>query len=216
MPDELLHSGAECLVVAASLVEESAALGVIRSTYGLNKDVLFTHSPIPQRPNVPLNTNAGFDLRLRRGFCRFLAEFSKLLPARLFADDAFMQPGSRVGPKCIGRTRRDSQEVGSLLIGQPGEIPELNEFGRLGLDLRQLVESLVQGDQVVVRWSSGRIDVAELQPFEVSSAFERVLAVSVIDEDPPHRFGGRGEEVRTAVPVFGFVAVDQTEIRFMD
>jgi hypothetical protein len=136
MPDELLHSGAERLVVAASLVEESAALGVIRPTYGLNKDVLFTHSPIPQRHNVPLNISAGFDLRLRRGFCRFLAEFSQLLLAGLFADDAFVQPGSRVGPKCIGRTRRNSQELGRLPICQPGEIPELNEFGRLGLDLR--------------------------------------------------------------------------------
>jgi hypothetical protein len=49
-----------------------------------------------------------------------------------------------------------------------------------------------------------------------TAPLESLLVASPIHQDAPHRLGRRRVEVAPAVPLLGFVGVDQSEVRFMD
>ena len=45
---------------------------------------------------------------------------------------------------------------------------------------------------------------------------DAVLAAGIVDEDAPHRLGGRGEEMSAAVPVRFAMRSHQPQVRFVD
>ena len=58
----------------------------------------------------------------------------------------------------------------------------------------------MQCEQIDVRLGNRRFDVVELDPLPVAAGFRGSLVPCLIHEYSPHRFGGRGEEMPSAVP----------------
>ena len=60
-----------------------------------------------------------------------------------------LEPGAGVGPGKVGGPGRDAEHLRGLGDRQAGEVAELDQLGRSGVDIRQLSERLVEGEQVV-------------------------------------------------------------------
>src|SRR5262249_56908229 len=60
------------------------------------------------------------------------------------------EPGPGVGPPRIGRARRHAEGFGTLRQGEAAEVPQLHEFGELGVLAGQPRQGVVQGREVVV------------------------------------------------------------------
>ena len=62
----------------------------------------------------------------------------------------------------------------------------------------------------------GVFDVGQIELVSAATVFLGLLAAGVFDENPPHRFGGGGEEMPAAVPAAGLFGIDQPEPGFMN
>src|SRR5262245_26926784 len=56
-----------------------------------------------------------------------------------------LEPRTSVGPVPVGGGRRDAENLGRLLSGQPGKVAEFDELGLLRVGSGELVEGLVEG-----------------------------------------------------------------------
>ena len=76
----------------------------------------------------------------------------------------------------------------------------------------QLVERLVDGEDFLGR--RDRLDLLrpELFPGDSSAGLPTAFVTRVLDEHPPHGFGGGGEEVSAAVPAFGALLIDKPHV----
>jgi hypothetical protein len=63
--------------------------------------------------------------------------------------------------------------------------------------------------------SGGDLDLVHVQPLLAAAVFGAALAPGAVHQDVPHRFGRRGEEVASSVPLLPFRA-DQPQPGFMD
>jgi hypothetical protein len=105
------------------------------------------------------------------------------------------QPGPGVGPVPLGRSRRNPLYGSGLLDGQPGENSELDDLGCGSIDCGQFDECLVEVEQFVADRQRDAIAVGELAPLSVATMTLAPLLPRLVDENPPHRFGGGGEKV---------------------
>src|SRR5689334_7392856 len=58
------------------------------------------------------------------------------------------EPGPCVGPILVGGSWRDAEDGRGLRDGQAGKVAELDHFRSPGLDGREPVESLVEGEEI--------------------------------------------------------------------
>src|SRR5262245_18192335 len=74
---------------------------------------------------------------------------------RAFALQAAEQPDPGVGPDGVGLAGRHPEHRGRLFDGQPGEVVQLDQLGRLRVRGRELLQRLVHGDDVLERAGDG-------------------------------------------------------------
>ena len=130
-----------------------------------------------------------------------------------------LEPGAGIGPGEVGGPGRDAKHRRSLRDRHAGEVPEPDQLGRSGVDIRQLPEHLVEGEQVAgvfVGFLSGNEIEVERHAGSASSVLDSTLATGVLDQNPPHRLGGDGEEVAAAVPRLANLGPDDAQIRFVN
>ncbi len=109
------------------------------------------------------------------------------------------KPGSGVSPLLAGEVDGDSQCSRDLLVPQAGELAELDHLGRDRVFLRQPTEGVVQGQEIFIRVGGRRVD--QVHPTKVAAPLLPRLPPRGVDQDAPHGFGRRGEEVAPAVPL---------------
>ena len=93
------------------------------------------------------------------------------------------EPGPGVGPVLVGGGRGDPEDLGGLPDGQPGEEPELDEFGLPGVLPGELLERVVQCEQVEVGPPDRRPDVGEVEPAPVPAGLQAPLAAGLLDRE---------------------------------
>jgi hypothetical protein len=126
-----------------------------------------------------------------------------------------VQPCPSVRPYSIRRAWRYSKHLRRPVHRQPGEVPQLHELGRLGVFGGQASESGVEGEKIVsIIWSRDG-DVVKGYASAITPVLGSALSPSGVDQNAPHRLGGRGEEVPATLPVWGQLDIDQPQIRLM-
>ena len=78
--------------------------------------------------------------------------------------------------------------------------------------LFQLLKRFIEGQQI--EWVSGRDidhigDVIQIMPCAQTDCLSRQLTSRLFNQDSSHRFGGRGKEMPTRIPVLRFNDVDK-------
>ncbi len=108
------------------------------------------------------------------------------------------------------------QYVGGLLQCQAGEIPELDQL-RLNRFLGgQFGQGFIYSQQIVRDGVGGSTVLIQVNSITVAAMFDSAFTTGAIDQDSPHRLGGRGKKVPATVPMLGAVPTDQPQISFVD
>src|SRR5215831_9854365 len=119
----------------------------------LNRKV--SHSPMRERCSNHATKSADF---LRRPRSALVAEGGD-------------EPGPCVSPVGVSRSGRDAEGGRGLRDGQAGEVAELDYFRGPGLDGREPVEGLVEGEKAWGRTRGRGLTRVEVVPGEVAAAF---------------------------------------------
>lgn len=126
------------------------------------------------------------------------------------------EPGPSVTPVPVRGRRRDTEKAGGFRRSEASKIAELHQLGFGGLVPSELLERQIEGDDLrAILWGdkAGKVQVA---PLHAAAAFGSTFAPRRIDEDPPHRLGGCGEEVASAIPKIGPADADQSDISLVN
>jgi hypothetical protein len=112
--------------------------------------------------------------------------------------------------------RGNAEAPGGLFDRKAGVKPQLHQL-RLGrIFLCERLKSFVQIKKIIGGDLREDVDLPEFDSPAVAAAFDAVLAAGVLDEDPPHGFGGGGKEMAPPVPAWLIAAADKAQVRFMD
>ncbi len=93
---------------------------------------------------------------------------------------------------------------------------ELDQLGCLRVIAFQFAEGVIECEQVTGRVLDCARGLFEINPAGASASLERAPLACPFDEDPPHPFGCRGEEVAAAIPALNLVHVDQPDVCVVD
>ncbi len=124
-----------------------------------------------------------------------------------------MQPGSGKGPQSVGGAGRNSDCFGSVRDTEAHKISELYQPRGLWIGVRQLCQSVIQGDQVFLNVVGHDSDFMVPDFVESGSAFELPATASVLHQNPPHGLGCRSKKVSSAVPLLSVVHIEQSDER---
>jgi hypothetical protein len=100
-----------------------------------------------------------------------------------------------------------------------GLVSATKAFRGSGVDIRQLSERLVEGEQVggaFVGLVGGNLVEVERCAGSASTVLDSMLATSVLDQNPAHRLGSGGEEVAAAVPWLVGLGPDDAQVSFVN
>src|SRR5260221_2909352 len=113
--------------------------------------------------------------------------------------DQLEQPDSGYGPMPANRRLADAECVGDLLMLESDEIAQLHHLGFYRIFPGQDIQRFMHQQKLVVFIRRGDSGFMQFHSFLVAAALELAMASGIVHEDPAHRFGGCGEEVR---PIF--------------
>jgi hypothetical protein len=116
----------------------------------------------------------------------------------------------------VGRARRNAQDLGRPLAGQPREVAQLDQAGLEGVSLRESDEGRVQGQKFLVRRGSGGEVKLQLLPASAAAVNDALFVTGTFDQDAPHGVGRGREEMAAVVPTGGVGGFDEPQIRLVD
>lgn len=122
---------------------------------------------------------------------------------RLFAHLA-EKPCAAQCPKTVGGAAADAQNFGSGLMRQTSEVTQLDQVGGFGIVSFEQSEGLVECCELIRAVDRNCEVHRKFNPYMAAAMFFGLLAASLIDKNAPHRFGGGGEEMASAVPLLSF------------
>src|SRR6185369_881645 len=109
-----------------------------------------------------------------------------------------VQPGTRIGPFTLGSGHRDAEHLRGFLEGEADKIAQLDDFGLAGVVSGEPVERFVDGERLLlVARRCGDLQFRHIDMFRAAAALLAMFPARALDEDSPHGFGSRGEEMRS-------------------
>ena len=120
-------------------------------------------------------------------------------------------PGERPVPVC-GPTGK-AEGLGGVTQRHPGEKPQLDQFGGDGELISEPVEGVVEFKKLVVSGGGRTGELVEIDAIPPTAPLQPGTVPGVVDQHPPHRLGGGGEEVRFVVEV---LVPDQPHVSLMN
>ncbi len=111
------------------------------------------------------------------------------------------QPGTHHGPFALGRPLRQSQYSSRFDNAQAPKESQFHQLSLPGVDLCQLRQGLVHGQDIVVGLKGGHKVVLQQQAVLLAAAFGSTTPPRVIDKYSAHSLGRQGKEVRTPLPI---------------
>ena len=126
------------------------------------------------------------------------------------------KPGAGDLPIAFHRDNRDSQHLGHFVFLKSAEESQLHHSGCPRIGPCELRERLIQEQHVfVVRDRIPAVDGAQADLLLLAATLAGDSCPGMIDEDPPHRLGGDGKEMR-AVLIRHRFAAHQPNPEFID
>lgn len=110
------------------------------------------------------------------------------------------QPGATVVPPAFGSGHRNAHHVGGFFNGESYKEAQLDKFGLSFVLGGELIERLMDFEKFIVFDRPGDFNFVDIKPLLSSTVSKSPFSPGVFDEDPPHRFGGSGKEVRAISP----------------
>lgn len=121
-------------------------------------------------------------------------------------------------PVALDRTLRNSENVSRFGSTQAAEIAQLDDLGLTRVELGQLIESTIEGKDVLhaqrrVAQQGDRLICG--YAFPVAASLLPAVAPCVVHQHPAHRQGSDREEVTSALPPL-LALVGQSLVGFVD
>src|SRR5262249_36589137 len=104
----------------------------------------------------------------------------------------------------------------SIREGQAGEVAKRDQLTGHLIESGEPDQGIVECHELVRGDRGRRVELLEVHSLPVAPALLAMLAACPLDEDSPHGFGGRREEVTAALPLLSALDVDQADIRFVN
>ena len=118
--------------------------------------------------------------------------------AGMICADLLMQPGARVGPITLGGRNRDAERLGGFFEREADKIAKLDDFSLAGVMSGEPIERFVHRQGLfLVAMRRGDFKFVNIDMLRPSAALVAMLSARALDENSPHRLGGRGEEMRS-------------------
>src|SRR5262249_2151484 len=102
-----------------------------------------------------------------------------------------------------------------LVLAQAAEKAHLDDLALALIDFRQRCESLVEGQQLLIGFSSNGHRLIQFNLVGATAALLIVTLTSEVDEDLTHETRRDSKEVRAVSP-FHLAGIDQTDICLVD
>ncbi len=126
------------------------------------------------------------------------------------------QPRTSKRPVTFGSTGRDAKRGGCFVNRKTCEEPQFYHFHTIGILRSEFFKALIDGKQFFGLGVCCQFHRTEVNPVLLAASLQTALISGSIHQNPPHRLGGGGEEVPTAVPVLRTLGVDKPNVSFMD
>jgi hypothetical protein len=123
------------------------------------------------------------------------------------------EPGPRVLPVPVSHRPRKPQRLPRLLDGKAAEQVQLRDLRRGSVLLPKSGEQFVQRQNEVGILGEGIKLIEQLEPYPPATSLQTVPIPGMVDQDPPHRFRGGGEEMPATVEV---LVPDQAQVSLVD
>src|ERR1035437_2549037 len=114
--------------------------------------------------------------------------------------DLSKKPGARIGPPAVSGRNRNMEHCSGFPRGQASEVTQLKQFRLLAVPHSELVQSVIESEQVVIRFDVWDFDLLDVEPLLAPSVTQRALPSRGVDQNAPHRLRRRAEEMRTILP----------------
>jgi hypothetical protein len=105
-----------------------------------------------------------------------------------------VQPRTGQQPQAIGGAAAQAEHVGGLLMIEARKKSKLDQGGRLGIVLLELIERVVNVHNLVHAIVGNEKSLVQLAPC-AASVLDSHLPSCRFDENPPHRLGSGRKEV---------------------
>ncbi len=115
-----------------------------------------------------------------------------------------------------GRPLRQPERGGRFGESQAGEVPKFNELCLERVVGCEAIECFVECDEIFLRFECRSEVGGEFQPNAIASVPDGRLLASRVDQNAPHRFRRRREEMPSAVPTNFVGGAEQPEIRLVN
>ena len=100
----------------------------------------------------------------------------------------------------------NAEHLGGVFDGQAGKESQLHHAALLRIDPRQVVESVVEGDDIEIGLGRGLLHVIDGQLDGGAAALAGIAAARVFDQDLAHEVGRDAEEMGAVFPLRRMVA----------
>ena len=124
----------------------------------------------------------------------------------LLSLDLLVEPGAAVRPPAIGGRDGNAENFGGFLCSEADEIAEFDQFGLLFVPLGEFLQRIIHRQQFLVFGGGGHFDFMNVESGLAAAVALGTLAPGVLNQDAPHGFRRRAEEVSATVPFLVCVA----------
>lgn len=126
----------------------------------------------------------------------------------------FEEPESRHGPVALYRSRGHVQDACNLLDGQAGEVAQFDDLGLPGIDLAEIVERIVDGEQFRGAFRREGDCMFDLNVALAATSKLGIAGARVVDENAAHHVCGDPDKVLVALPIDSIAG--ETQIGLVD
>src|SRR5262245_41076066 len=95
-------------------------------------------------------------------------------------------------------------------------MPQFDQLRRLRVFRFKSGESRIERDQTMTQVRSNRLSDVQVDNCSIAAMFLTTFAPRRLDENPPHRLGGGGEEMTAIVPARRVRRANEPQIRLMN
>jgi len=125
-----------------------------------------------------------------------------------------VQPNLGGAPVAPDRDRRDLEHLRRLVDGEAAEKAQFDDLGFSSVDARELVQSIIEGDEVDGRVVAHDGGFVQRDVLHTAPTFE-IVPSRALHEDATHQLRRDGEEVRPILPPHPLV-IDETNVGLVD
>ena len=115
----------------------------------------------------------------------------------------------------LGRARRNTKHFRRFVIRHADEVTQFDQLRLVLMFDSELIERFIDREQLVVIGRRGEVHFLNVHALLTAAVSNRLFAASSVNQNAPHRFSSRTEEMRSAIPLLILVS-SQAQPRFVN